>query len=42
MKKTEKQEWLERETAKIMAQDISSETKLRMLEMINDFANWAF
>ena len=42
MEKTEKQIWLERETAKIMAQPISDETKRRMLEMINDFANWTF
>lgn len=41
-KKTEKQIWIEKETAKIMAQGLSKETTRRMLEMINDFANWSF
>lgn len=39
---TEKQEWIKKETEKIMAQGLSAETTRRMLEMINDFANWSF
>lgn len=40
--KTEKQIWMEQETAKIEKQNLSEETKKRMLEMIKDFADWAF
>lgn len=37
--KTEKQIWMERETAKIEKQNLSEETKKRMLEMLKDFAD---
>lgn len=40
--KTEKQIWMERETAKIEKQNLSEETKKRMLEMIKDFSDWLF
>ena len=39
---TEKELWIKKETEKILAQGLSAETTRRMLEMINDFANWAF
>lgn len=39
---TEKELWIKKETEKILAHGLTAETTRRMLEMINDFANWAF
>ena len=40
--KTEKEIWLEKEIAKLAEQNLSADLTARMIEMVKDFANWAF
>lgn len=40
--KTEKELWIEKEIAKIVAQKLSDELTRRMIEMVKDFAEWSF